>query len=29
MTLRDPPEDRSPAALLSFGLVNLDKPPGP
>ena len=29
MTLRDPPGDRSPAALLSFGLVNLDKPPGP
>ena len=29
MTLRDPPEDRSPAALLSFGLLNLDKPPGP
>jgi len=29
MTLRNPPGDRSPAALLSFGLVNLDKPPGP
>ena len=29
MTLRDPPGDRSPAALLPFGLVNLDKPPGP
>ncbi|WP_265112218.1 RNA-guided pseudouridylation complex pseudouridine synthase subunit Cbf5 [Halosolutus halophilus] len=29
MTLRGPPEDRSPAELLSFGVVNLDKPPGP
>jgi len=29
MALRDPPEDRSPADLLSFGVVNLDKPPGP
>jgi len=29
MPLRDPPEDRSPAALLGFGVVNLDKPPGP
>jgi len=29
MSLRDPPGDRSPAALLSFGVVNLDKPPGP
>jgi H/ACA ribonucleoprotein complex subunit 4 len=29
MSLRDPPGHRSPAALLSFGLVNLDKPPGP
>ncbi|WP_302080295.1 RNA-guided pseudouridylation complex pseudouridine synthase subunit Cbf5 [Salinibaculum rarum] len=27
--LRGPPEARSPAALLSFGVVNLDKPPGP
>ncbi|SEL48168.1 RNA-guided pseudouridylation complex pseudouridine synthase subunit Cbf5 [Haloferax larsenii] len=27
--LRDPPEDRSLDALLSFGVVNLDKPPGP
>lgn len=29
MTLRPQPEDRSPAQLLSFGIVNLDKPPGP
>ncbi len=29
MTLRGPPEDRSIDALLSFGVVNLDKPPGP
>ncbi len=29
MTLRGPPEERSPAALLSFGVLNLDKPPGP
>lgn len=29
MVLRDPPADRSPADLLSFGVVNLDKPPGP
>jgi len=29
MSRRDPPEDRSPADLLSFGVVNLDKPPGP
>ncbi|MFA9517571.1 RNA-guided pseudouridylation complex pseudouridine synthase subunit Cbf5 [Halopenitus sp. H-Gu1] len=27
--LRAPPEDRSPAALLRFGVVNLDKPAGP
>jgi tRNA pseudouridine55 synthase len=27
--MREPPGDRSPAALLSFGIVNLDKPPGP
>ena len=27
--LRDPPEKRSPEALLAFGVVNLDKPPGP
>ncbi|MFC6717973.1 RNA-guided pseudouridylation complex pseudouridine synthase subunit Cbf5 [Natrialbaceae archaeon GCM10025810] len=29
MTLRGPPEDRTPAELLRFGVVNLDKPPGP
>ncbi|MFC7059448.1 RNA-guided pseudouridylation complex pseudouridine synthase subunit Cbf5 [Halovenus salina] len=29
MSLRPPPDERSPAELLSFGLVNLDKPPGP
>jgi H/ACA ribonucleoprotein complex subunit 4 len=29
MTLRGPPAQRSPAALLQFGVVNLDKPPGP
>lgn len=29
MMLRDPPADRSPADLLTFGVVNLDKPPGP
>src|SRR6056297_1662780 len=27
--LRGPPEERSPAELLDFGVVNLDKPPGP
>lgn len=27
--LRDPPEHRSVGDLLSFGVVNLDKPPGP
>ena len=27
--LRAPPEDRPPKSLLSFGVVNLDKPPGP
>jgi tRNA pseudouridine55 synthase len=27
--LRDPPEERSVADLLEFGVVNLDKPPGP
>ena len=27
--LRGPPADRSPADLLEFGVVNLDKPPGP
>ncbi|WP_323190649.1 RNA-guided pseudouridylation complex pseudouridine synthase subunit Cbf5 [Halostella sp. PRR32] len=29
MTLRPPPDDRTPAELLEFGVVNLDKPPGP
>jgi len=29
MTLRGPPDERSPPALLEFGVVNLDKPPGP
>ncbi|MDS0259346.1 RNA-guided pseudouridylation complex pseudouridine synthase subunit Cbf5 [Haloarcula sp. S1CR25-12] len=29
MMLRAPPEDRDRDALLSFGVVNLDKPPGP
>jgi len=29
MTLRAPPDARSPDALLGFGVVNLDKPPGP
>jgi len=28
-TLRAPPEDRDPDAVLEFGVVNLDKPPGP
>jgi H/ACA ribonucleoprotein complex subunit 4 len=27
--LRDAPEDRDPNALLEFGVLNLDKPPGP
>jgi tRNA pseudouridine55 synthase len=27
--LRDAPEDRDPDAILEFGVVNLDKPPGP
>ncbi|GAB3681309.1 RNA-guided pseudouridylation complex pseudouridine synthase subunit Cbf5 [Salinarchaeum chitinilyticum] len=27
--MRGPPEDRTPAQLLSFGVVNLDKQPGP
>ncbi|MBO4249264.1 RNA-guided pseudouridylation complex pseudouridine synthase subunit Cbf5 [Halomicrobium sp. IBSBa] len=27
--VRDAPEHRSPADLLTFGVVNLDKPPGP
>ncbi len=29
MTLRGPPGERSPAEFLSFGVINLDKPPGP
>ncbi len=29
MSLRDPPDERSPGSLLSFGVINLDKPPGP
>jgi len=29
MTLRGPPSDRSPDDILSFGVLNLDKPPGP
>ncbi|WP_458205721.1 RNA-guided pseudouridylation complex pseudouridine synthase subunit Cbf5 [Haladaptatus sp. NG-SE-30] len=29
MTLRGPPDERPPADLLEFGVVNLDKPPGP
>ncbi|MFB6161490.1 MAG: RNA-guided pseudouridylation complex pseudouridine synthase subunit Cbf5 [Haloferacaceae archaeon] len=29
MTARGPPGERDPAALLRFGVVNLDKPPGP
>jgi H/ACA ribonucleoprotein complex subunit 4 len=29
MVLRGPPEERSPAERLQFGVVNLDKPPGP
>ena len=27
--MHEPPDDRSPAELLAFGVVNLDKPPGP
>jgi len=27
--VRAPPDERSPAALVRFGVVNLDKPPGP
>jgi tRNA pseudouridine55 synthase len=27
--IRAPPEDRDPDAILEFGVVNLDKPPGP
>jgi len=29
MALRDPPEERTVEDLLAFGVVNLDKPPGP
>ncbi|WP_136688358.1 RNA-guided pseudouridylation complex pseudouridine synthase subunit Cbf5 [Halorhabdus amylolytica] len=29
MVLRGPPAERSPAELLKFGVINLDKPPGP
>ena len=29
MSLRGPPDERTPAQLLEFGVVNLDKPPGP
>jgi tRNA pseudouridine55 synthase len=29
MALPSAPDDRSPAELLAFGVVNLDKPPGP
>ncbi|MBX0295045.1 RNA-guided pseudouridylation complex pseudouridine synthase subunit Cbf5 [Haloarcula nitratireducens] len=29
MPVRGPPDDRDPDALRSFGVVNLDKPPGP
>ena len=29
MSLRGPPDERTPAELLEFGVVNLDKPPGP
>ncbi|ODR81116.1 tRNA pseudouridine(55) synthase TruB [Haladaptatus sp. W1] len=29
MTLRGPPSERSSAELLEFGVINLDKPPGP
>ena len=29
MSLRAPPADRDPDAVLEFGVVNLDKPPGP
>ncbi|WP_440989168.1 RNA-guided pseudouridylation complex pseudouridine synthase subunit Cbf5 [Haloarchaeobius baliensis] len=29
MSLRAPPDERSPAELLEFGVVNLDKPAGP
>ncbi|GAA0228263.1 RNA-guided pseudouridylation complex pseudouridine synthase subunit Cbf5 [Haladaptatus pallidirubidus] len=29
MTLRGPPDERSPQELLEFGVINLDKSPGP
>ncbi len=29
MSVRGPPDERTPAELLEFGVVNLDKPPGP
>jgi predicted rRNA pseudouridine synthase len=29
MEERGPPDDRDPATLLEFGVINLDKPPGP
>ncbi len=29
MLARGPPDDRAPETLLEFGVVNLDKPPGP
>ena len=29
METRGPPDDRDPATLLEFGVINLDKPPGP
>lgn len=29
MSVRGPPDDRSPETLLEFGVINLDKPPGP
>ena len=29
MRVRGPPDDRAPETLLEFGVINLDKPPGP
>jgi tRNA pseudouridine55 synthase len=29
MCVRGPPDDRTPETLLEFGVINLDKPPGP
>ena len=29
MKLREPPEDRSISELMSFGVINIDKPIGP